>query len=98
MSSTIRAIGIAWYRREDYPRILQIMEDAHLLPRTFEKWLYAAEKGREKLLRSGALVVKAEIEPDAFVACCQSSGHKVDAQGRMAFSNLVAYEYAMKGK
>ena len=21
-------VGIAWYRREDYPRILEIMEDA----------------------------------------------------------------------
>lgn len=44
MTLQVRALGMAWYRRQDYGRILEIMEDAHLLPPTFDKWLGKAEK------------------------------------------------------
>ncbi len=37
-------VGVPWYTRQNYRRILEIMEDAHLLPSTFDKWLHAAEE------------------------------------------------------
>lgn len=94
----VQAVGIVWYSREDYPRILEIMEDREVLPGTFEKWLYAAEKGRQQFLRRGLIVVKAEIKPDAFVAWCAANNRRVDADGRNAFANLVAYQYALHAK
>jgi hypothetical protein len=92
----VKAIGIAWYGREDYARILEVMEDREVLPRTFEKWLYAAEKGRQKFLGTGVIVVKANIKPDEFVAWCAANNRRVDSDGRKAFANLVAYQYAME--
>jgi hypothetical protein len=38
MTMKVSVTGMSWYRREDYPRILQIMLDAHKLPRTFDDW------------------------------------------------------------
>jgi ribosomal protein S10 len=67
----LRAIGIPWYERETYRRILQIMEDATVLPATYEKWRYAADKFVRTAERSGAVVVRAIIDPDEFVGWCR---------------------------
>jgi hypothetical protein len=40
----VSAGGLAWYRREDYPRLLTIFEDADKLPPTYDEWLAMAEK------------------------------------------------------
>jgi hypothetical protein len=94
----VQAIGIPWYEREDYARILEIMEDADLLPGTFEKWLYSADKAREKFMRTGAIVVKAHVKPDEFAAWCKVNNQRLNAQGRMNFGNFVAYQYALKAQ
>lgn len=86
----IRATGLAWYNREDYPRILQIMEDADKLPPNFEKWQYAAHKAESQIKASGMIVVRAVIDPDEFVAYCSRHNLKVDAQARTRFASEIA--------
>lgn len=39
---------MAWYRREDYPRILEIMTDHDRLHRTYDEWQNAAEEGERQ--------------------------------------------------
>lgn len=78
--------GLAWYRRQDYPRILQIMADAELLPPTFDKWQGKAEKLEREIARKGGKPVRVQIDPDKFVAWCTAHGHDVDAAGRRAFA------------
>jgi hypothetical protein len=51
--SVLRAVGLVWYRREDCPRILKIMVDAHKLPPTFEGWLKRAEIGERTMVSQG---------------------------------------------
>lgn len=88
----IRAMGMAWYKREDYPRILQIMEDADKLAPTHEKWQYAAHKGERELQAKGTLVIRAIIDPDEFLAYCARHELKVDAQARTRFAAERAAE------
>ena len=86
-----RAVGIPWYRREDYGRILDVMVDRHVLPDTFEEWRKKAG-GLESHYRSqGVLTVRAVIDPGEFTAWCRARGLNVDAQGRMAFANEAAF-------
>lgn len=89
----VRALGMAWYNREDYPRILQIMEDADKLSPTFEKWQYAAHKGERELQAKGTLVIRAIIDPDEFIAYCARHNLKVDAQARMRFASERAADH-----
>jgi hypothetical protein len=91
MSQQIRSLGIGWYSREDYPRILQIMEDAHVLPPTYEVWCEKAEGLESRAKALGASVVRAIIEPEEFVAWCASRGMKVDAKARTAFGSEFSY-------
>ncbi len=90
-SPRIRAVGIPWYRREDYPRILRIMADADKLPPTWDKWFYRAEQFRHRVEKSRQVAVKAYIDPDEFPAWCEARGLNVDAQARMAFANEAAF-------
>jgi hypothetical protein len=40
----IRAIGISWFREEDYPTLLRLFTDANKMPHTWKEWLEGAEK------------------------------------------------------
>ena len=87
MSQQSSSLGIGWYSRKDYPRILEIMEDAHVLPPTYELWSKKAEGLERGAAALGAIVVRASIEPEEFVAWCASHGMKPDAKGRNAFGS-----------
>lgn len=87
----IRAMGIPWYDRDDYPRILAVMADAHLLPATFEVWQHLAHEMERGAERGDMVVVRAKIDPDDFVAWCRGRGLDVDAEARMTFANEAAY-------
>lgn len=88
--------GINWYRREDYPRILEVMEDRHLLAPTYDEWLRAAEKGIQHFTDKGLIAIKAEIEPESFLAWCKERGLKVDAKARNEWGNSVALAEARR--
>jgi hypothetical protein len=84
-------MGIPWCEERDYPRILEIMDDADRLPATFASWLKKAEKAEREFKRHGHDVVRAVIDPDRFPAWCHSHGLKrLDAQARIAFASYVA--------
>lgn len=86
----IRATGIAWYRRQDYPRILRVMDDAEVLPPTWEKWHYRADRLERDLKRRSAVTLRAVIDPDDFPAWCAAQGLNVDAHARNAFAAEMA--------
>lgn len=83
-------VGMAWYRREDFPRLRQVMEDADRLPDTFELWALSAEQVEREVARSGVIVVRAMLDPDAFVAWCAERGVKRDGAARSRFASEFA--------
>jgi hypothetical protein len=84
-------VGLAWYERQDYQRVLDIMEDAESLPATYDEWLVNAERIESDLQNRGHIVVRAMISSDEFVAWCDARGLKVNAQARMQWAKDVAY-------
>jgi hypothetical protein len=85
-----RAIGVPWYVRQDYSRLLAIMEDADVLPPRYDQWLQRAERFERDRLREGQIVVRAIIDPQNFPAWCAARGLNVDAKGRAAFAGEEA--------
>lgn len=86
----LSAIAFFWIRREDYPRYLSLCVDAANLPPTHEKWLYAANKGVERLSRAGIEVFRVEVDLDEFVAWCRTKGLNVDSEARTSYANEIA--------
>ena len=88
-----RTIGIAWYNRNDYPELRGVMEDAHVLPLSYESWLRIAV-GIVKLEQAkGSRIVKAMIDPETFVAWCRATGQRIDAAARTRYVNLEIENY-----
>jgi hypothetical protein len=83
------AIGVAWYRHEDYPQILKIMSDADLLPPTYNAWRTQANESERMLERKGYKVVRVYIEPDRFPTWCFKRGLPLDAKARAQFTSYV---------
>jgi predicted nucleotidyltransferase len=52
------AIGVGWYRREDWGRIRLICPDRDELQDTFDAWEADAEKVARKLKREGFVVAR----------------------------------------
>jgi len=91
MPQTIRATGLVWYRKSDWPRVRDIMADADKLPATFEKWLYAAEKAFNLMQKQGGIVEKVYLDPDEFPRWCEARGLNIDAKARTEFANDAVY-------
>lgn len=88
----IRATGIAWFRREDWTRILEIMEDAEKIGPDFDRWEKLAKSIEERLNSQGVIVVRAMIDPDIFRDWCLKNSLPVDAKARTKYANEMAYE------
>lgn len=87
----IRATGIPWYRKEDYPRVLRMMIDAHVLPRTYRDWLQRAENVERAIQSHGQIAVRAVLDLDEFPGWCAAHGLNVDAKGRGQYAAWVAH-------
>lgn len=86
-------IGLAWYTKENYAKVVSISKDGHVFARRYEDWLAAAEKQISRFEAQGFTVVKAEIDPETFPAWCAAHGVDVDAKGRTMFGSWKAEEF-----
>jgi hypothetical protein len=87
-----RAIGVAWFRREDYQRVREISND-EMLP-TFEQF---EAKMAERLPRfkapPGVIVEKVIIDPDELLAFAKANfGGKINSDVRSAFASFKVME------
>ena len=85
-----RFIGMAWYRRETYARVIAVSKDAQIFSRSYDDWLAAAEQREREAIAHGFTVVRADIDPDSFPAWCAVNGVQVDSDGRKLFASFVA--------
>ena len=84
---TIRALGIPWYRREDWDALLALFVDAErLLPATYDKWLRRAEQAEKEFKRQGTIAERVYIDPIEFSLWCVDRGTDLDAAARMNFA------------
>jgi hypothetical protein len=91
-------LGIAWYRGENYGRLLDIFEDSDNLPATYEEWFVRAEASRKTLEADGARVICVDIDPDKFSKWCTENGRKPNSRARIEFCNAMAYLISTGGQ
>jgi hypothetical protein len=84
-----KIIGIAWYRRQDYPTIRKIMEDAHVLPESYDAWSRLVKGVVQLEEANGTRIVKAIIVPQDFIGWCVIRRRSANANARTRFVNEV---------
>lgn len=82
----VDAVAVIWWKRDEYPRMLQTMADAHKLPLSFDEWEKRAHEAISMITGQGGKPVKVETSLDKFIAYCALWGLKFDARGRSQFA------------
>ena len=85
----IQITAMAWFKRENFDRLLAMFEDGHKLHRTYDKWLQAAETGRKTFEVKGGRVICVDIDPDDFPKWCNTKGMNLDANARMRYASEI---------
>ena len=81
----VRAVGLSWWREEDYARVREIMVD-DVLPSTYAAWLQRAERQEREAQATGLTVIRIMAGPDDFLSWCRTAGLAPDAKARVAFA------------
>jgi hypothetical protein len=79
-------VGLAWYTREDYPKVLDVMQDAESLDETFDEWEESARKVEDMLRKERHAVIHVMIRPGMFLEWCTLLGLRPDAKARSKFA------------
>jgi len=79
-------VGIAWFERADYPRLLTLFEDREAQWSNYDDWLNSAKRVEAKVKASGQHVVRVKLDPDEFSDWCRQNGLRVDGRARSRFA------------
>lgn len=88
MAAPIRAVGVAWFRREDYQRIREISHD-EMIP-TYDEWEAKMTRMLASRQAPGIVLEKVIVDPDELLAFAQRfHGGKIDTKVRGQFAAAV---------
>jgi hypothetical protein len=77
--------GIAWFRPEQWSRLLEISEDREDLEETFAEWESLAEEKLRDLRAQGVDAEKITIDLEELLTWCKSQGLSVNASARSQY-------------
>jgi len=66
--------GIPWFTPENYARVLDIVLDHGELPASYDDWRESAERDKRDWNCRGNLAVPVDVNPDQYVAWCETQG------------------------
>ena len=81
-------IGVAWYRPEQWSRLVEICADADALDESYEGWLRNATARFAELTAAGFSLQRVDVDVERLLAWCVVQGRPVD--------NTARSEYAAK--
>jgi hypothetical protein len=83
--------ALPWYSRADYPDLLKLFSDPHMLPATYDAWLERAERTENQLQKAGFAVARIWLRPIAFAAWCKERNVSHNQAARLTFVNWAAH-------
>lgn len=81
-----RRVGLPWYAPAHYEALRQSLTDGGNLPEQYEAWRVSTEQVERVVQQSGVEVVRVPIEPDAFMAWCESAGLPANGATRAQYA------------
>ena len=77
--------GVAWYKPEQWDRLLEISEDRGELEKTYTEWVTHAEEQRKILISEGLALKKVVIDVEALLSWCNERRRKVNGSSRTEY-------------
>ncbi len=85
-SESATILGIAWYRREEWPHLLEIAADRDELEDTYGEWLHNAENRLHEMAEAGINPMRVFINVDELQNWCIDQGRPLDGSARAIFT------------
>ena len=79
------AVKIAYYRKEDWNKLLEIIDDKESMHETWNQWFNLFTKTKEDLMSKGFIVVDIEIDLDELNNYCNMKRIKNNGEARSQF-------------
>jgi hypothetical protein len=79
-------VGITWYRRQDWDRLLRMFPDRKTMHDSFDDWLSEAENLERQMKASGVATERVIIDPDGLRAWCKARGVPANGKARATYT------------
>ena len=87
-----KVLGIGFYKREQWQKLLDTAVDADILEKTYDEWMDVLDSSIEKIRSHGLHPELVEIDIDALIAFCKKRGFQNNAATRAMFIATIASE------
>jgi hypothetical protein len=78
--------GVAWYKPEQWARLLEISQDRQDLEDTYAEWEAHAEDGLHRLAGQGLAPEKVIVDVEELLAWCNEKGIPVNGSSRSEYT------------
>jgi len=78
-------LGIGFYRREQWPLLIETAVDSHLLEKTYDEWMEVLDSSIEKIRVAGLEPELVEIDVEELLSFCKKEGLPNNAATRSRF-------------
>ena len=85
-------VGVAWYRKEQWPRLLEIADDKEKLEASYDEWVKIAQKTMREMEKLGLSLVKVDVDVEELLAWCQRRKIPVNGEARASFTSAKLQE------
>jgi hypothetical protein len=85
MAASPPVTALPWYDRRDYPVLLKLFSDLHMLPADYDAWLTRTEQPESQLQKAGFAVARIWIRPVPFAAWCRERNVSPEQWARLTF-------------
>ena len=77
-SNSDKVIGIAWYKKEQWFILRQVIENPNDIENTYEEWLNNAINLKKTLIDSGLTVEEVEIDIQDVISWCKKDNKTIN--------------------
>jgi hypothetical protein len=85
-------MGVAWYRPDQWDRLLEVSSDRAELENTYDEWKAVAEENLVKLAQHGYKLRKVHIDVEELLIWCNSQNRAVDGDAQTEFTVMKLRE------
>jgi len=79
-------VGVAWYSRDEWPRVRAIAADPETLEASYDDWLKVFTEGKAALRQAGIVAEDVPVLAGDLQAWCAAEGRPIDGDARAGYA------------